>query len=287
MNEFHISASGFDFEKRGVVMNTAKTKSRSIILVCFFLIALFSTVGYAENAEIIGSMSNGSIYRVDGSCMNPLFRDGIVSLGISVTDNTLVEVVPANRMTDAGSIVGLSTALVITNRTGDSVVKDVVIMVDSYGDIRSVPVTSLAHAGAATMSSSSATFPPTSWDGRYVITARAVYDNPLGEYYRPRKVEFSYVKYETCTVNSIRVQYICDGFAYTYPGYTSLGDDEIEWVISKQASSPTAGTTYSTTRAYSSSKVIYTGSGSPSVGQFLTFTPKVDNQQTSYTVRLQ
>lgn len=82
-----------------------------------------------------------------------------------------------------------------------------------------------------------------------------------GEYYRPTEVRFSYKKYETCTVDAITVIYICDGFEYTYPEYSPLGDDDIEWVISKYAKSP-------------------------SVGNLLTFVVNVDGKKSQYTVKL-
>ena len=57
--------------------------------------------------------------------------------------------------------------------------------------------------------------------------------------------------------------------------------------LAKYAKSPSVGTTYSNkNHKYPSSKVIYTGSGSPSVGNLLTFVVNVDGKKSQYTVKL-
>lgn len=82
------------------------------------------------------------------------------------------------------------------------------------------------------------------------------------------------------------MKYITDGFVYTYPNFTSVGNNEVENVIPVSKSNPAESTMYSKDQPYTSGRVIYTGSGSPMVGQFLTFFATVDGKQDSYTVKL-
>ena len=79
--------------------------------------------------------------------------------------------------------------------------------------------------------------------------------------------------------------YLCDGYEYSYPGLEDF-NNEIEYIITVEKSSPVASTIYSTTREYNKNRVIRTTNGSPFMGQFLTFTTVVDGESTTYTVTL-
>lgn len=262
-------------------------KARKIfsLLICVAMLISVCSISYADvDARTTEPMSQ-PILSMMGKSVSNAFVDDVAKLGISITENSKIEIVPVkSTLSTRAQTDSNATALIVTNTIDDVTSKDVALMINDDGSINSVTPNMLS---IATRGSESAQFPPKSWDGRYIITGTATYTNPKGEYYRPTKVSFTYKKYETCTVNSIKVQYICDGFEYTYPGYESISDNNIEWVISKSATSPSEGKSYSNPdRPYSSSKVIYTGSGSPSVGHFLTFTPTVNGEKTSYTVRL-
>ena len=142
----------------------------------------------------------------------------------------------------------------------------------------------------STRAGSTVEFPPLSWDGRYVIRGTAVYnqysDGLFSSFYQPIGAYFIYQKYESCTVSNIEMLYICDGFEYSYPGFEDLDSSELEYVITVTKSSPAESTMYSTTKEYNTNRVIYTDSGSPFVGQFLTFNTVVDGKSDGYTVKL-
>ena len=142
----------------------------------------------------------------------------------------------------------------------------------------------------STFAGSTVEFPPLSWDGRYVIRGTAVYnqysDGLFSSYYQPVGAYFSYKKYEDCTINNISMRYICDGFEYSYPGFESLGNPEISYVITVAKSFPVESIMYSTTKQYNTNRVIDTSKGSPLVGQFLIFNTSVNGQSSGYTVKL-
>ena len=266
-------------------MNITKTEkiiARIVSIILSFMVCSVCSAS-ADTTKTNGSAN--AVYRISGSSVSQSFIREMDSLGISICEDTIVEIVPAisevNINAKQRQVTTNATALVVTNNITDSTMsKDLVLMVDDNNRVD-------YEGYLSTMGYGSADFPPKSWDGRFVVTGRALYDNPKGEYYRPTEVRFSYKKYETCTVDAITVMYICDGFEYTYPEYSPLGDDDIEWVISKYAKSPSVGTTYSNkNHKYPSSKVIYTGSGSPSVGNLLTFVVNVDGKKSQYTVKL-
>lgn len=210
-------------------------------------------------------------------------KESISENDVFLDNSSIVQVLPVK--SKYGNNKG--DALVITNQSGNTVTKDILLLVGADGT-----TTSQIHnpGDVSPMGSTSADYPPTSWDGRYVIHGTAVYEqyshNWVGCYYRPTGAYFSYRKYKACTVGSIWIKYICDGMDYSYPGFTPLGGDEIVNVITVVRTNPAEGTTYSKSQPYATDRVIMTGSGSPMVGQFLTFWALVDGKEDTYTVTL-
>ena len=123
-----------------------------------------------------------------------------------------------------------------------------------------------------------------------MIRGTAVYnqysDGFSASYYQPVGAYFTYQKYEDCTVNNIEMLYICDGFVRSYPEFEALSSTEYIYTITVSQSNPRSSYMYSTTDPYYTNRVIYTGSGSPMVGQFLTFNTVVNGESAGYTVKL-
>lgn len=214
-----------------------------------------------------------------GSEASETIKNKIEQTGVDITNESTIQLVPISSSQETQN-----TALVITNTVGNIVTKDVLMMVTDEG------VGFEQGGDVSTRAGSTVEFPPLSWDGRYVIRGTAVYnqysDGLFSSFYQPIGAYFIYQKYESCTVSNIEMLYICDGFEYSYPGFEDLDSSELEYVITVTKSSPAESTMYSTTKEYNTNRVIYTDSGSPFVGQFLTFNTVVDGKSDGYTVKL-
>ena len=214
-----------------------------------------------------------------GSEASETIKNKIEQTGVDITNESTIQLVPISSSQETQN-----TALVITNTVGNIVTKDVLMMVTDEG------VGFEQGGDVSTRAGSTVEFPPLSWDGRYVIRGTAVYnqysDGLFSSFYQPIGAYFIYQKYESCTVSNIEMLYICDGFEYSYPGFEDLDSSELEYVITVTKSSPAESTMYSTTKEYNTNRVIYTDSGSPFVGQFLTFNTIIDGKSEGYTVKL-
>lgn len=255
-----------------------KMKIKKMLSIIMAMVLLIACISIPASAEPI-SASPMQMIAMSGSDASDTMKNRIEQAGVSVTDESIIQLVPIS-----SSQKTQSRALVITNEVGNTITKDVLLMATDEG------VGFEQGGDVSTRAGSSAEFPPLSWDGRYVVRGTAVYnqysDGLFSSYYQPTDVYFTYQKYKNCTVNSIELLYICDGFEYSYPGFNSLGDTEREYIITVSKSSPAPSTMYSTSRPYSSNRVIFTASGSPFVGQFLTFNTVVDGKSDGYTVKL-
>lgn len=230
------------------------------------------------SAECIPTQQTQTI-AMAGSEASETIKNKIEQTGVDITNESTIQLVPISSSQETQN-----TALVITNTVGNIVTKDVLMMVTDEG------VGFEQGGDVSTRAGSTVEFPPLSWDGRYVIRGTAVYNQYsnglISPYYQPIGAYFTYQKYEDCTVNNITMLYICDGYEYSYPGFESLGDSELEYVITVEKSSPRQSTMCSTTKEYNKSRVIKADTGSPFVGQFLTFNTIIDGKSEGYTVKL-
>ena len=145
-----------------------------------------------------------------------------------------------------------------------------------------------------------ADFPPPSWgDDPLSITAIASsqrYDLDIDDVGGGLVGEQLYTCYRplSCTATCyytespmyFTVYYICEGFVADVQSESWIGEDTDVHTITVSASSPVAGRTYSTYDPYTSNRALYTGSGSPNIGEFLTFMYRYqgDDNYKSYTV---
>lgn len=249
-------------------------------LICSFLLMFgVCTIGVSA-AEISNFQTNPAVYTIDGAKVSAFIKEKITNTGVNLTNNSVVQLVPLSSVQKANN----GSALVITNISGVTVTKDVLVLVSDEG------VGFRQNDTAITRGSGTAEFPPLSWDGRYVVRGTAVYnqysDGFYSSFYQPVGVYFTYQTYTSCNVSNVKLTYICDGFEHTYPGFQDLGLPEISYTIAVEKASPVQSVMYSTTKAYNTSRVIFTGSGSPLVGQFLTFDTVVDGVSAGYTVTI-
>lgn len=252
-------------------------RTLSLILSAVLLVC---TVSLPVSAEQI---SNHTVkkqeYVINGSEISHTLKSKVEEIGISVTNETIVQLTPIT----TENKINTGNALIITNCSGSIVTKDVLLLVtddavgfETTGDI-------------STRAGSTVDFPQLSWDGRYVIHGTAVFNRYShgysSNYYQPIGAYFTYQKYETCTVNYIGMTYVCKGIDYSYPGFQDLGEPAVENRISVNKSNPATSHMDSTTKEYNSSRVIYTGSGG-NFGQVMQFNVTVNGVSDSYDTPL-
>ena len=251
---------------------------KKIFSIIMAMVLYISCTVFSVSAESM-SIQQVRIITMSGSEVSNTLKNRVEQTGVYITENSTIQLIPVSSSQKVQK-----SALVITNRTGNIITKDVLMMVTDEG------VGFEQGGDVSTRAGSTVEFPPLSWDGRYVIRGTAVYNQYsnglISPYYQPIGAYFTYQKYEDCTVNNITMLYICDGYEYSYPGFESLGDSELEYVITVEKSSPRQSTMYSTTKEYNKSRVIKADTGSPFVGQFLTFNTIIDGKSEGYTVKL-
>ncbi len=201
--------------------------------------------------------------------------------GITVTEDTVIELVPLSS-TESG-IAPLSSdggndgsALVIINKEGTKVTKDVLALVAADGTGFVDMSAAVARGG------NSHDFEIT---GKVMIHGTAVYNQYEDDWYlftHPEGVKVKYTKYNTCNVSNISMVYICSGASYSYPDFKFVANT-VDYSIRVSKASPVAGTTYSKSQPYRSDRVIYTGAGSTSPGNHLTYTAEIDGKTYSVT----
>ena len=243
----------------------------SVMCAIVFLASGIVASASSENARpddcLIEEVSVGKVF---GDEIPDSFKADLQENDVVISDTSVLEIIPlGNRTSSIVSSADVPTALVITNETQEYVTKDVLLLIDQDGSPDRI---SLPMVGAnSPKDSSSANFPPLSWDGDFMIHATAEYQQYSGVYIRPSAVSFSYTKYRDCNISSIAVSYIVDGFRYSYPSFTNLGYDEYVYTVTASKTTPEEGWTYRNFKAFFSGEVLYIGAGSPFVGQFLTF----------------
>lgn len=203
--------------------------------------------------------------------------------GAVIDNETLIEVLSVNESED--------TAICVTNINNGILEKDIFISYIEDEENNFVIDNSFAEALADGYDyDMSASFPPLSWNGDYIVHATAsaeIFSDGIFTYYKPYGCEFYYENYAGVSISSIQVDYICDGFLYSYPGFEYLDSEEYVHIVSASKSNPVVGRVYSNTNAFPySDKVLYISSGSPFIGNFLTFYIYVDGELESYTVTL-
>lgn len=202
--------------------------------------------------------------------------------GAAIKDDTVIEVINLDNSEDK--------AICVTNVVEGEVEKDVYISYIEDENNKMVVDNSIANILAQGPDyDMEASFPPLSWNGDYIVHATAtaaLYSDGFWTYYKPYKCSFYYENLAGVSVSRIQVQYIADGFLYSYPGFEDLDLDEYEHVVTVNKTNPVAGTTYSNTNYFASNRVLWTTSGSPMVGHFLTFYNYVNGELDTYTVTL-
>ena len=243
----------------------------SVLCVLVFFASGIAVSATSENAKLddrlIEEVSAGKVF---GDEIPDSFKTDSQENDILISDASVLQIIPlGNTVSTMTSSTNVPTALVVTNEMGEYITKDILLLIGQDGGPDHISLPTVGENSVK--ASSTANFPPLSWDGDFMIHATAEYQQYSGVYIRPSEVSFSYTKYKDCNISSIAVSYIVDGFRCSYPSFTNLGYDEYVYSVTASSSSPIEGWTYRNFKAFFSGEVLYVGAGSPFVGHFLTF----------------
>jgi len=243
-------------------------------------------VGELVSSDVFLSPSEHATYSVLGQNAPSALVEMLEAQNITITRSSLIEVIPS-----ISSQTG--DALVVTNIIGNSIEKNFTIAIGENNNVLDITVPD--DSMASPTDSSVIEYPFPEWDDRLTITATARYnrysdpDYGLSMYFQPLSASMRYSKGTTCTVARIQTIYICQGPAYSYPGFVMQGSSNVTHSIPITISSPIENLTYSNyNQPYSSSRVIYTGlnnAGLYTTGQYMTFNYTVDGDVCEYTYR--
>ncbi|MCR4949921.1 MAG: hypothetical protein K6A40_01210 [Solobacterium sp.] len=199
--------------------------------------------------------------------------------GVPITDKTRVELRSVVNSSKSGNV------LLVTNYENESVRKDIVSIINEDGELAISNLEELAASVSSTQipyTGEKLTFTATAYYYRYFNPA-----DFSDHYIRPKKVSFSWSKKTNVSlpnVTKIYVNYVTDGYQYSYPGFTDLNLPEYVWSISRTKTNPSVNTVYSSTNEYRSDRVIWVGGSSWGLGSnmYVTFNIYIDGILSDY-----
>ncbi len=188
----------------------------------------------------------------------PWLLDVITQENILLNDNSIIQVLDLSNQYTHSSYqkeIGIESndiAIQVTNSFGTTVIQDILLFAGdcSIDD---------QNSGISPMSSYTQDY---TYNNLVVIHGTAVYTKievvesaiSYSYYYQPIGVYFRYDKLKDCNVSYISVDYICDGYVYSYPGFTELGET-INSIVVEQYN-PRVSYMYSKTDQYPTDRVI-------------------------------
>lgn len=220
-------------------------------------------------------------FRIKGRAASSAMVEMLEEEGITVTGDTVIELVPLSSAEPGVSPQSSNggnggNMLVITNEEGTTVRQDALVLVTDNGigfaDMNEV-MERANHGLSEDM-------------GKIMVHGVAFFDRyrDVHIYYRPKKVQFNYKKYQNCNVSYVGAGYDCSGGVYSYPGFVNK-NQPITYSIEVEKYNPVEGTVYGKEDPYYNNRVICTSAGgdSASPGNYLTFQITVDGKSDSYT----
>ena len=258
-----------------------KLVSLSLVLVMSIFVLAPTSVNANDiiASEDLAIGSESALYSVNGKNASAALCQVLEQYDVNICNSTLIEVRPLVENEQAN-------VLVVTNEENGLLMKDVVLNFDEDGDV--LPIVDVNQGDVSVCGGSTITRPT---GKSYSIKATAVYNQRSNEfatsYYQPIGAYFFYYNTGNANVSYIKIEYSCDGFEYTYPGFVAVNNN-VEYVhsIVVSRSSPAKSTMYQTVNEYRSDRVIYTATGSLNVGQYMAFTYTVDGDTQRNSVRI-
>ena len=209
-----------------------------------------------------------------------MLKDG----GIEVTDDTIIQL--ASELSEKCS----GKAIVVTNKTTEGTVKNVVAVMDKERNLVIQDINQLKATGYNNQ--------PISYTENsihIIMYGNAYYyaysDGTYDRYIRPMQASFSYVYksgYSNATVSYLKLRYATIGLRYSYPGFVLQSSNYYSHVINVQQNNPLDGTIYNNYSPLSSGYTIYAyndPSGMTS-GMYVTVSGTVDGVSFSYNFQI-
>ena len=233
------------------------------------------SINMDDNATLI-TPSIDAIYSVYGDAAPYALRNSLEALDISVSDKTLIEVVPLVDSTDG-------TALKVTNASGSTIMTDILVGFNSDGTIDDlIPI---VDNELLPMSGLNANFPV----GQNLLRAVAVFNRYNDRYVQPQGLLMYYNPNGIDTVTNVTAIYYAEGYECYYPGYAEVTGDNFNtfvYSIAISCPAPVANTVYSNTwSAYRTDRVIQVVDGM-GAGQYVYFEINLNGQMIEGNVPL-
>lgn len=215
-----------------------------------FTVNAFDSINMDDNAELI-TPSDNAIYSVWGNAAPASLCQELTALNVTVTANTLIEILPLTS--------GSGTALTVTNASNSTIIKDFIFGLGDNGHFSEI--LPIDDGTAELMAGTNIGYP----DDMSLVKASAVYNIvysdtqylPTGALYQPLGSYFFYYADGVHDVTYVHVDYTCIGFEYTYPGLEALsGNIPTSYHAPITKYNPVSNAIYSNTNAYPSNKAL-------------------------------
>lgn len=227
--------------------------------------------------------SQEAVASVSGGEVSQEIKEYCLSNGVEISEDSLVEILPLTTQKQQRERSAPSQVLAVTNRAGDQVQKDILVSYEKVEDKQrgTVEMEVMNISPAVLM-------PPFTregheviydWDRDFTIKATAVYNRysdpsdlfGVKKFYQPLGCYFFLYKVSPdVDVSYCGVMYSCEGILHTYPGFENT-HELYTYEAKVIANNPKTSEMYSTTKALRSDRTINISTGSPGVGQDMTF----------------
>ena len=211
-----------------------------------FPVNAFDSIDMDDNAELITPSSN-AIYSILATDASFELCKALSDMNVSIQSNTLIEVVPLEGGTGG-------TAIEITNTVNNTITKDIFVAPQSNGTFANLAI---ASPDTASINDTGTVYIPGYSDA--LVHATATFDRYPDSMFRPRSIQIIYYSNGVNVVTNVDVQYICEGYVWSYPELEDLSEDDYDvyrHVILIFKTAPESGVPYSFSRPYRSDRVI-------------------------------
>lgn len=244
----------------------------------------------AQANSIIGEMtteqmllpSPNAIYSAYGVNIPGALCEELQEINVQVNNGTLVEVLPFEDNMEA-------TALVVTNKNGDTVVKDFIATVDEeYGFLPTLVVEENTVSPQAGFTDYIGPYDLIRATAAYELVYKSEDDRLFGlvEGVRPLSMLFICYPDEDYSISYAAVSFDTYGFVRDLTTFEDISDDNFDiHPISQTAANPVRGRIYNMSDPIASNRYMYISSGALDVGMYFTFIVTVNGSTDDGTVR--
>ena len=252
----------------------SKKKAKRFSAMVLSMVLLFtSTVP-------VRAISGDSKAALFNHALNSIFAE----LDAPINDNAKIDFSTINSSSGQNG-----SGIVVTHTEGSIVTKDAFMFVDDNGVMDVEEEIETYVANSSFRSGTTKTFAE---NAKYVVRATAVYEqrpesfDGIKSFYQPIGAYFTYNKNKSCSITSMTLQYLTQGFEYNYPQYTLANNEYFQYPITVfSPANPAESTMYSKTDQYRSDRVIFISVG-PLSGMSMNPFVTVDGKSEAYSTNL-